>query len=77
MKWQPIETAPAGGIQFLAYLSNGWIIILSEPHEIHNHSWYRGDGPSIPIVRTHAEGSCEDHMRATHWMPLPEPPNEE
>lgn len=73
--WQPIETAPRKGEEFLAYLSNGWIMILSEPHDIHNFSWYKTSSHTdVPIVRTHAEGTCDDSIRATHWMPLPEAP---
>ena len=61
MKWQPIETAPMDGEVILIYLDGNWIA---------SSRW----------VKT-PNGKCWDFglskAEPTHWMPLPEPPEEE
>lgn len=76
--WQPIETAPKDGTQFLAVLSNGWYALLRSPRPFEPKSRYQywtGTGETPPIVETHPD-STEWGERyiilATHWMPLPE-----
>lgn len=78
--WQPIETAPKDGTQFLALLSNGWFELLRDRRtEDWPFQWYTSLGRmSIPIVETHAADTDWKQYHtilATHWMPLPEPPN--
>ena len=73
MEWQDIETAPRNGIRFLAALSNGWVVVLAEPHHARRYEWYfTATAMSVPIARTHSEDSLSDSVLATHWMPLPE-----
>ncbi len=57
--WQPIETAPKDGEQFLICLENyedvRWVD-LSEPNTVYS------------------EDMWGDFVWPTHWMPLPHPP---
>jgi hypothetical protein len=72
--WQPIGSAPRDGTQFLAQLSNDWIVIIHEPTMEMRCGWYLGTGLSIPIERTHPDGSIGEHtIRALYWQPLPPP----
>lgn len=73
-EWQPIETAPKDGTQFLAALNNGWVTILSEVPGCERYAWYRSNGISVPVARTHIAESLKESILATHWMPLPSPP---
>ena len=65
-EWQPIETAPKGGTIILLY------------------HLQRGQNSELPVVGSGCwgiegwahifnDGSWRN-VRATHWMPLPEPP---
>ncbi len=76
-QWQPIETAPKDGTRFLAALTNGWIVILSEMgHE--RYAWYQTSSKiHIPVARTHPRDSLKESILATHWMPLPAAPTTE
>jgi hypothetical protein len=70
MDWQPIETAPKDGAEFLAYWDRatavngnlGMAVTCWYDYGGGMMGWY-GAGPN-GIVLT----------GATHWMPLPEPP---
>lgn len=75
--WQPIETAPRDGTEFLACLSNRWAVILSEVIGADRYAWYRCAGVSVPVVRTHFGLTDFSGPIATHWMPLPTPPKGE
>ncbi len=69
-EWQPIETAPRDGGEFLAYdpvsrkfdvcRMKDWCGWTCVPTQLDN---YEG-----------AEDGCFEGDMATHWMPLPEPP---
>ena len=72
MDWQPIETAPRDGTEFLAALSNGGMAILSEVVGWNSFAWYRSS-MEIPVARTHDRLS-PDRLVATHWQPLPAHP---
>ncbi len=72
MKWQPIETAPKDGSEFLAY--DGRVkkmdVCIIKCHR--NHCWI------YPTLQDR-EGQLEDEFGydeedITHWMPLPLPP---
>lgn len=77
MQWNKnMDEAPRDGRQFLAALSNGWVVILAEVSTARHYAWYLGGGISVPIARTHSPESLADCVLATHWMPLPEPPHE-
>ena len=76
-QWQPIETAPKDGARFLATLSNGWIVILSETGQ-DRYAWYQTSSKiHIPVARTHTRDSLKESILATHWMPLPAAPTTE
>ena len=75
-EWEPIETAPKDGTQFLAMLSNGWYSLL-RARSTDRYSHWVGSGETPPIVETHpADTDWEKTytILATHWMPLPAPP---
>lgn len=80
--WQPIETAPKDGTQFLALVSNGWHALVSAPADgLRNgwsYLWWRSsDRQSYPIVQTHSAGTnwaATSTLLLTHWQPLPAPP---
>jgi hypothetical protein len=67
MDWQPIETAPRDGTVFLAAYKLGhgpwvgvmqWQFFSEKKDDGRFYSWTQ-------LTETH---------KATHWMPLPEPP---
>lgn len=66
MNWQPIETAPKDGAAILIYTPSFYFgagVYLA---------WWGGDWWEVCTEgRTGHSYSCS---RATHWMPLPEPP---
>ena len=63
MTWQPIETAPKDGTEFLA-----WDGLMIET------CWFK-DGVLLASW-DNQRFSCDTDVDcdATHWMPLPEPP---
>jgi hypothetical protein len=74
-EWQPIETAPKEGA-----LIDLWVVASRQwrPHgeasRVTDCRWLDGrwieytyDGDDVPVEN--------EHYTATHWMPLPEPPN--
>jgi hypothetical protein len=69
-EWQPIETAPKDGTEFISWLVNdgrGWIEFRtrfdpdSEAFQIYTRVDYDTD-------------DWESGYTATHWLPLPPPP---
>lgn len=83
MTWQPIETAPRDGTQFLALVSNGWYALARAPADALREGWsyqwwVTGDRQSYPIVETHStdtDWEATYSLLLTHWMPLPEAPS--
>jgi hypothetical protein len=72
-----MSAAPHDGSQFLAALSNGWVVIISEVPNWHRYAWYRVSGNlSVPVAETHSKDSLKDSILATHWQPLPKHPGE-
>jgi len=71
-QWQPIETAPKDGTKFLAgrfvkkcpYDANGHIAV-DRWHERAKGDHYNGLG-----------SFNGNYWPATHWMPLPQPPED-
>jgi len=65
--WQPIDTAPKDGTQILLHLADGqcicaeWCVL--EGDVAGWETWHYPDGTITFLAQ-----------RATHWMPLPEPP---
>ena len=70
MTWQPIETAPKMG-RFLIYsrLWNTTPKIGLGCHWAMDEDWFHRDGYTAVCDRSNP-------VRATHWMPLPEPPED-
>ncbi len=65
MEWQSIETAPRDGTEILAFgLRNG------EP--VFAVTWWRKSGPKRMYIGWGEFN--KQYWPATHWMPLPEPP---
>ena len=62
-KWQPIETAPVGGTFFVGWRDGEGQWCLGVGSRISN-------GPIRSI-----DGAAE--LKATHWLPVPEPPPDE
>lgn len=64
--WQPIETAPKDGTEILLFVD----------------AYVTGDTPQQVVGRWFRSGWQESYAdeyavcEVTHWMPLPEPPND-
>ena len=64
MTWQPIETAPWNGLPVLLWKSNTQEhYVAARVHGANGPGWCTPDGHEI--------------FKATHWMPLPDPPKAE
>jgi hypothetical protein len=80
MGWLPMESAPKDGTKVLMtdgrgnFASASWIDCNScdsgEPGHEPSFGWYISDWHNDPI---HLRG----HLYAMHWMPLPNPPEQE
>lgn len=75
--WRPASSLKDSDVtNFLAKLSNDWIIKLSKPlYPEDRYNWYRGsDNVSIPVEHTHSKSSMDKYegIRLVMWMPLPE-----
>lgn len=69
-EWQPIETAPRDGTEFLAYGSYLYPDDKAVTEYIEIVEWSGHDGwPWLSGSEMHAPGVY------SHWMPLPSPPN--
>jgi hypothetical protein len=77
--WQPIETAPKDGTCILVW--DGSEINTAEwrcanDFEVVRHRFLsKTYGWYIPYSEQDEQGGAVD-VQATHWMPLPEPPQE-
>lgn len=71
MEWQPIETAPKDGTEILLYDGFGLQVCRYGFDSVHNRVklWVYGD--TLDQYNTRL-----DMADPTHWMPLPEPPND-
>ena len=74
MEWMPISEAPRDGTVFIAYRPLAWksgdpIIKLVRGVPESRHVW-PCTIPKGMYESNYTDGSC----KATHWMPLPEPP---
>ena len=68
-KWQPIETAPKDGTPILASADSGDYPFIA-------YWGYVGRFTSSPKMWLgHEYGAMPDNA-LTHWMPLPEPPEQ-
>lgn len=73
MGWRPIETAPKGRIILL------WAVTdRADDGEIRNWRMGTGSTPFAEPIEWTWEGYRlrEWDIKPTHWMPLPEPPQE-
>lgn len=66
MSWQPIETAPRDGTQFLVWDSYYGVRI--------GRAFVRSDHDDWLSYMGAFKDSSKGGVRATHWQPLPEPP---
>jgi len=70
MEWQPIETAPKDGSWVLLYLRHPW-------SEIEKAFWYNAwQNWQTTIPEEGGEFCGIGAAVPTHWMELPEPPEE-
>ncbi len=70
-KWQTIKTAPKDGTRILLYCE-GCVI------EGYFYQNYTRKGWDVVILSSHGCGCCSgDLEEPTHWMPLPQPPEED
>ena len=77
-EWRPIETAPKDGTSILLHFDS--------PHRPQNWEkecsavntavgqWWEGDDAWICYMDMVRDPEC--HFEPTHWMPLPEPPED-
>lgn len=79
MSWQPIETAPKDGTYILAW---GSFSEQVAPNLIWVTKWVESSGPKMEDagnglyrkVHVSGWGTYPCNLYATHWMPLPTPP---
>lgn len=69
-EWQPIVTAPQDGTRIIC-----WALVFGSPGYT-DDSWQaifcRHNGDRLMISQP--TGGHYEGFKATHWMPLPEPP---
>jgi hypothetical protein len=75
MDWQPIETAPRDGTRILLYRplaerTNDDPIDIKRGVPRDSNCWEETIPPGMDATN-YTDGAC----KATHWMPLPLPPN--
>ena len=76
MGWQPIETAPKDGSIFVtinAHFPDEIEVCQYDP-TLWDGFNERPDGLYEKVTQIVSEWSSNNFHRATHWMPLPEPP---
>jgi len=79
MNWQPIETAPKNGTIVLGYFDNGdGSIFMSHIMWVKSGEMICGGNEHDGFVGPQKWFSLlgRDEVLPTHWMPLPEPPND-
>lgn len=72
-EWQPIETAPRDGTRIM--LGNEHGVWMADWRPVYQ-SGYKPDNPwaSAMLNHDHIANRRECYSKATHWLPLPEPP---
>ena len=66
-QWKPIDTAPKDGTYVLVYNNDGYVYDAN----------YDGGKWRFASADQHGCGCCSgDYDRPTHWMPLPDKPEE-
>lgn len=74
MKWQPIETAPKDGTEILLY--EEWGVTIGSYRTDDNFP----EGAPLWLDNSYDDfsiGLASRPVSATHWMPLPLPPEDE
>lgn len=79
-EWQPIETAPKDGTSILVACAGEDIgmgaVEITEWCVMENYRWELVEGDTYRKVREAPTEFWDGNgHRATHWMPLPAPPN--
>ena len=75
MEWQPIETAPKDGTPVL-------VLFAKDPNDADDEDWilvveWHDMGSELAFPwRAPDGGTGYNPERATHWMPLPNPPTD-
>jgi hypothetical protein len=77
MEWQPIETAPKDGTAILVWngLNSGF---YTREQDMGVALWRKQAFPGNDRMRWCAKDCCDGvtTYEPTHWMPLPDPPQE-
>lgn len=68
MEWQPIETAPRDGTEFLCFKRSIKTIVVC--------TWLDEDHPDCDGDAPHVTWDHSPLFDATHWAPLPPPPQQ-
>lgn len=66
-KWKSIDTAPLDGTRILLFDADRYPNTLIATADRHARGWWGDATPS---------GKCIVWGDATHWMPIPKPPND-
>jgi hypothetical protein len=72
MEWKPIETAPKDGTRVLLFFDKHNCRGMRES-EVVLGFWHQ---PGNPLHKRFWTGWGASRVTATHWMPLPEAPND-
>jgi len=76
MGWQPIETAPKDGTEILAWVqprtSRGFSVLA----RWYSDKFSKDPQPYWMLLMPSRTCEFDRHNQPTHWMPLPEPPQE-
>lgn len=65
-EWQPMETCPRDGTEFLAYKASTQCMVVC--------TWLEEDHPDYDGDTPHLTWDFSAFWDATHWMPLPKAP---
>lgn len=73
MKWQPVDILPMQPDESVVYESNTYL--ATDGHIVETAQFARGNGAGKPWAAWSEYGGIRAST-ITHWMPLPQPPEQ-